>query len=829
MFSSRICLFLLSFLTVVQSFSQGTATVASGRVIDKATQEPIEFAIVRFKGQTGGVTTDSTGHFYLTTQSPAISLIVSYLGYKTSETTFKAGQSDKLTIQLASDNVQLKEVLIKPKKHKRIVDSTALVIYHHVVENKPRNRPTNIESYHFNEYSKMDYSLLEVPKKFKNARFFRPFQFFFEQVDTTEDGHPYISVLMQEEVSEEYYTKHPEKKKRIIHYKRLSGVKSPNIVKLLSYQFGPVDVYDNVNIMFLLSFVSPFSPAGRLAYDYHVLDTAKIDGRTSYKLNFVGRNPNDALFKGYAWIDSATWAIKQIFLRPNEHANLNFMRDYDIEQSFQLVNDSSWMMVKETINGEGNLLKSAKKLSVKLDKITLRRNIQTGIRIPDSIVHVPDELVDADAYKKKFSYLDTMRFDTLTTTEKLIYHHFDTLKTLAVYKELKWLNTLVSTANLKAGPIEFGRLYKVVSRNATEDYRIRMGVRTNYDFSSKVALSAYGAYGTADKAWKYEGDARFLLPAPYDRWHALEFEYKRDMSILGEENPFYTFDNILTLFSTHLDKVIKTREVNITYERDWFKGLSSVVTFQSRKFFSMPGDFDYKAIDYTGQTYYPGDFFTTELSGSLRYCKTERYFDGYTYRYFLQTKAPTVIFKYTVGIRNLFMGDYGYQKFTLEFDHRWQLPVIGHSVIYARAGYIYGKAPYPVAFMTSSNIGFIHDPYSFQLTQPFEFVSDKFVQLWYEHYFDGLLFNRLPYIKRFHLREFIAAKAIIGDFSASNRSLMLLPTGMTTPGQIPYVEVGVGVENIFKVLQLEFIWRATYRNTPGAPNWGFKIGIRPGF
>lgn len=829
MSNARRCLIFLMLMTAVCSFAQNAPTIVTGRVIDRATQEPIEFAVVSFKGVEIAATTDSAGYFSLVSNSATPAVTTTFLGYKPNEIPIKVGQTNKLTIQLVSDNYQLKEVVVKPKKHKRIIDTTALIIYHHVVDNKARNRPTNISSYHFDEYTKIDYSLLEVPKKFREMHFFKPFQFFFEKVDTTEEGTPYISLLTQEELSEEYYMKHPERKRRIIHYKRLSGLKSPNMVKLLSFQFGTTDVYENVNIIFLLSFMSPFSPGGRIAYDYHVLDTAKIDGRTSYKLNFVGRNPNDLVFKGYAWIDSATWAIKHIFLRPNEHANLNFMRDYDIEQSFELVNDSSWMMVRETLRGEGNLIKSAKKLSVKLDKTTMRRNIKTDIRIPDSIIHVPDEIVDADAYKKKFSYLDTVRFDSLTATEKLVYHHFDTLHTVKKYKELKWVYSLFTTANFKAGPVEFGRLYKMLSRNAVEDYRLRLGVRTNYDFSSKMLLSAYGAYGIKDKAWKYEGDARFFLPSKYDRWHAIEFEYKRDMTILGQENTFLTFDNVTTLLSSTLDKVVKTREINITYERDWFKGLSSIFTFQSRKFFSMPGDFSYQSLDYTGQSYSAKDFFTTEFSGSLRYCKTERYFDGYTYRYFLQTKAPTIIFKYAIGVKNLFQGDYGYQKFTLEFDHRLQLPVIGHSVIYARAGYIYGNAPYPVAFFASSNIGFIRDSYSFQLTQPFEFVTDKFVQLWYEHYFDGLLFNRIPYIKRFHLREFIMCKAIMGGFSNQNASLMLLPAGTSAPSAVPYIEAGFGVENIFKVLQVNFIWRCTYRNTPGAANFGFKLGIKPGF
>lgn len=824
----RLFLFLVLVMGVLHGFSQ-VSTYLSGTVTDKKSGEAISYAIVKYKGSSDGVMTDSAGNFYLKKSGALTTIEVSILGYKPFTYNTNPRDTNHLKLKLTPDNVELNEVIIKPKKHKRIIDTTALIIYHHVVDNKPRNKPSNIESYYYQEYTKIDYSVLDVPKKIKDSHFFKPFGFFFDRKDTLADGTQYTPLLVQEEYSEEYYRKHPAKTSRIIHYKRISGLKSPNVVKYLSHQFASLDIYDDVYIIFLKSFMSPFAPGGRIAYDYHVLDTMKIDGRTSYKLNFVGRNNNDLSMKGYAWIDSATWAISYITMHPNEAANLNFMREYDITQTFKLVNDSSWMMMSENLKGVGNIIKSMKKLSVLIDKTSMRRNVKTDVRMPENLAHVPDQLVDRDAYKKKFSYIDTVRFDSLDAKEKHVYHNFDTLHTVPKYKELKWLYSLFTTANLKAGPIEFGRLYKAISRNAVEDYRIRMGVRTNYDFSDKMLLSAYTAYGTKDKQWKYEGDARFFLPTHFDRWHAIEFEYKKDMTIIGQENTFLTFDNITTLLSKELNNVVKVREVNILYERDWFKGLSSNMGFTAKKYFSLPGEFEFRAPDYTGINYVPQNFHVTEVSANLRYCKTEQYFDGYTYRYWLTSKAPAVTFTFAMGVKNLFRGDYAYQKLTGEFYHRWQLPVIGYSIINLRAGYIFGDAPYPVAYLPSSNIGFLRDNYSFQLTRPFEFVMDKYLQVWYEHYFDGLLFNRIPYIKRFHLREFIMCKMLWGGYSAHNAALILLPAGMTTPSAKPYVELGVGVENIFKVIQLNFIWRATYRDVPGAQSFGFKIGIKPGF
>jgi hypothetical protein len=56
-------------------------------------------------------------------------------------------------------------------------------------------------------------------------------------------------------------------------------------------------------------------------------------------------------------------------------------------------------------------------------------------------------------------------------------------------------------------------------------------------------------------------------------------------------------------------------------------------------------------------------------------------------------------------------------------------------------------------------------------------------------------------------------------------------SGFAVPGPVPYVEVGAGIENILKIFQLGFYWRATYRNEPGqgAYNFVIRLGIYPEF
>lgn len=45
----------------------------------------------------------------------------------------------------------------------------------------------------------------------------------------------------------------------------------------------------------------------------------------------------------------------------------------------------------------------------------------------------------------------------------------------------------------------------------------------------------------------------------------------------------------------------------------------------------------------------------------------------------------------------------------------------------------------------------------------------------------------------------------------------------------PYVEAGVGIENILKVLRVDYVWRLTYRNLPNIDKSGLRISLHMTF
>ena len=117
---------------------------------------------------------------------------------------------------------------------------------------------------------------------------------------------------------------------------------------------------------------------------------------------------------------------------------------------------------------------------------------------------------------------------------------------------------------------------------------------------------------------------------------------------------------------------------------------------------------------------------------------------------------------------------------------------------------------------------------------PLEYINDRYVSWDVSYYLNGWLFNRLPLIKRLKWREVLTCRGIWGDLSeknlpASSNRLHLFPTGSGLMGEKPYIEVGAGIENIFKVLRIDYVHRLTYRDNPNGDNDGIRISLHVTF
>ncbi|MDE5971409.1 MAG: hypothetical protein K2G94_01535, partial [Muribaculaceae bacterium] len=66
---------------------------------------------------------------------------------------------------------------------------------------------------------------------------------------------------------------------------------------------------------------------------------------------------------------------------------------------------------------------------------------------------------------------------------------------------------------------------------------------------------------------------------------------------------------------------------------------------------------------------------------------------------------------------------------------------------------------------------------------------------------------------------------------ALNPSLLRFPADVTvTPmGRKPYMEMLVGLDNIFRILRVDYVHRLNYRSNPGVDRWGIRVGLHINF
>jgi len=833
---------LLALLCHAAVYAQGITDVY-GKVIDAETKEPLEYVNVRLIGALKATLTTPKGEYQIRAVERVDSISFSYLGYKTRTIPIKRGKTQEINIEMGTSDFMLTEVTVKAgkKKKKHDIDTIANYVFHKVVENKERNRAEDLNSYKYEAYEKLQIGLFNPTKKLTNFPLFRPFGFAFANRDTTEEGDIIVPGIIKETRYDVYYRKKPSSYKKVITGEVMTGIDNPSVYGIADRQFQELNLYDNAVIIATKAFVTPFAPSGLSFYYFYLTDTQQINNRTSYKLHFVGKVKEDVALKGYAWIDSATWAISSIYVKPNEKANLNFINSYYVIQDYKMVDDQHWMLQREQMNSVSAVFKNKGKLKFEVTKVLNRRNFDVSTPLPDSIINRPEELILLDSARKRNEvFWDTTRFEQLTPSEKKVFWVSDTIFKVPAWKTYMWLGKFFTSAYAQAGPVDIGRVLNFVSKNNVEGWRLRFGFKTNSrfmndkpinDFFRRFYFFGYVAYGLKDKDVKYEALTRIGLPRTNDRWQSLEFMFRYDMRVPGQDeaNTILTFDNVATLIGGKvLNKIMKVREFRITYEKEWIRNFSTIAMFNEKTYYEVPGVFDFNKLTADSRTHVP-NFNITEFALDTRYAYKDLYFASSLFRNFQTTRYPVFTFRYSVGIVDLQGDNFNFHTLNFSYQHKIQTS-FGYSKVWLRAGKIIGKAPYTACFITQGNFGILLDKYNYNLLREFEFISDQSASLWWEHHFDGFFLNKIPGVNKLRWREVVWGKALIGSFDkAKHNAVLEVPSELRAPGPVPYVEVGVGIENIFNLFRVDVMWRATYRDRPGSPNWGVKFAFQPNF
>lgn len=800
---------------LLASASQAQRTRILGSVADAVTGQRLPFINVAFdRGQVGTIT-DSLGNFVLETNRRFDSLRVSSVGYRTEVLPVVHGVTEEIDILLQPLSYQLGEVRVLPG------ENPAFRILRKVIANKPLNTTERLDAYEYGVYHRVRFDLNNFTEKAKKNFILRPFDYIWDHADTTEQGVSYLPILMTEESREVFYRKNPQARKEMIRGRRdYKFFRAPRIMEFVKDMYIDPNIYDNYVVILDKSFPSPINDFYRRNYRFVLMDSlVQVEGRSCYHIAFRPKGKSDVAFTGEMFIDDSTFAVVQVDVAFSIEANINFVRFYWISQIYSLVEGKQWFLTRSQVLGDFTVVENSKEMTGFFGrKTTELRDIRMNEPREDGFYSRLDPVVEADsAYIRSDSFWEMERPDTLSQKELELIGMVDRLNNDPKWKRTEAVIRLFAEGHLELGPIDLGNVFTFYSWNTVEGHRAKLEFRTNRRFSETVQLGGHAAYGFGDQRWKGGGFLDFSFPEKMNRRMAFGASYRNDLMQQGRTENQLPLDHVLTSFVriSGAFRRMMAEQTEAHVERQWFTGFSTRVGMFRDRFSPLERDFRMMATD--GSTSPVENFTASGLRVGLRFGWGQKLlpadYNALDSGLFAQW-FPVVAFEMAAGFRGMYGGQFDYQHFRLKVQHRQRANKLGYLQILAEGGIINGTVPFPLLHSPASNPLVFNDDRAFNLMNYMEFAADRYVSLHLEHHFEGFFFNKIPFIRKLKLREFLIAKAFYRTLTDANASgPFVLADGMERMTH-PYAEVGFGIENILKIARIDFTWRLTHLDRP---------------
>ena len=797
------------------------STRVKGRVTDADTGEGIPFAAVYFQGTTIGVSSDMDGNYLMETRDSTASILcASILGYETQIIRISRGAFSEVNFRLRPAASSLNAAIVKPDN--RYMKWILAQIDSHKSKNDPERR----DAYKCDVYTKMELDLSNAEEQIRSKILRKNFGFVFDYMDTSVvTGKPYLPVMISETRARRYHSSSPEVSRETIEASRISGLNEDNAVSQFTGSMHlKTNFYENFIDAFNVQIPSPLASSGNLYYNYYLVDSLMIDGRKTWKIRFhPGKNISTSVFDGEMAIDAEDFGLREIHARLMRGSNVNWIRDMVIDRTDQRLGDSLWFYKQDKIyiDFSVTMRDSSKLMSFLGHRQNDYMNPICGEQALDKSMQGNVSVqIEKDAGRHDDTWWESARPYDLSEKERNIYNMVDSIKSVPLYNNIyNIVNTFVS-GYLETKYVAFGPYSQIYSFNKIEGNRVLFGMRTTSDVSRKVRIGGYLAYGFRDKEFKGGGTFEWMISRQPTM--KLTLSGKRDMLQLGKGLNAFNETSILTsIFSKRSSE--KRSPVNEYYAKfDWEARpwLNTATSLEFKRIYSnifVP----MLKVNAVGDTVSVNSVGSNEFRFVARFSKDETVTRGVFEKSYLFSDYPVVTVDLLGSLKGIGKNEYSYFRSEVKLDYTLPLPPIGSSKIQFSAGKIIGSVPYPMLKLHEGNGTYILDKSSFSCMAFYEFASDTWTTLSLEHNFGGFFLDKIPLIKKLHLREIFTVKAAYGTLSRKNNGIigsahsssapMLFPAGMNALTK-PYVEMGVGISNILRLLRVDAFWRMTHRH-----------------
>ncbi len=836
--------------------SIGAQAQIKGKVIDAKTKEPLSFITVYYEGTSTGATTDDNGLYSIKYIPGQTELTFSSIGYKTQVAKINA-HTKEVNVSLELDQILLDEVVIKPKRERYTrKNNPAVELMRKVIASKKEFKLEENDYYQYNKYQKMKTSLNDLTEEKLKKGIYKGLNFQADQLEKSKVTGGYIlPVSVQETASKTVYRKSPKTEKTYINAETSTGVEEflstgDMLGQVLADVFADVNIYENDIKLLNRRFVSPIGTNAISFYKFYIMDTVRVEQDSCIHLSFVPQNIQDFGFTGHLYVlNDSSYAVKKCTMNLPQRTGVNFVDNMDIEQEFIQLDNGSWVLKNDIMTVDLSLVDFIQ--GVQIERTTKYSNYDFTA-IEDKLFNPKAQVIrERNARNRDEDYWTEVRQVPLSETEDSMNLFMERLAQAPAFKYLLFAtkiffeNYLETTKQGTPSKIDIGPLNTFISSNYVDGTRFRFGGSTTAALNPHLFVNGWGAYGLKDKRWKYAGEITYSFnKREYFPWefpmHNISFSYRSDV-----ESPMDKFldtdkDNVfVSLKAFDVDLMSYVREGKFTYEYETYGGLGISLSAQRRN--ESPAGKLRFLLNNEAQTPVK-DITASEIGIKLRYSPGESYINTKQRRKPINRDAPIFTLSHTTGFKGFMHSDYKSNLTQIGIWNRFWLSSWGKLDMNLEAGAQWNTVPFPLLIVPAANLSYIsQNDETFSMMRNMEFLNDRFVSLSLIYDMNGKLLNRIPLLRKLKWREIFKVKALYGHLSdknnpfiSKNDDLFMFPT---RDGELsafvmdnkPYIEASVGVYNIFKFLQVEYVRRLTYLNTPGASKHGVRLMVNLAF
>ena len=820
-----------------------------GQVTDSTTRKAMPYVSVYLQNSTDGCQTDKDGLFSFLTSETNGTLVISSVGYTEKCIDINTQTKYPLHIQLSPTTYELGEVEVKPERERyRRKENPAVGLMQSIIKQREKLRLDSHDYYSRNRHELLIVALSNFDQSELQQELLRRVGILQNYIDTSlVSGKPILNISSRELIASDHYRKSPQSHRKYVTARRRAGVDDfvpeQEIDAIFEEVFRDVDIFQNDIELLRNRFVSPLSTIAPSVYKYYLMDTIMVEGTPCVDLTFVPFNSESHGFTGHLYLTAdSTHFIKWVQMTTPHDINLNFVRTLSVTQTFSPAADGTPLLDKETTTAEIEITGKINGAYVKREVSYCNYQLDKAVRT-DLFDHPEATIEEEGARKRSEAYWEANRIGYVSEKERTVGDMVAQLRQYPLYNWSERIFTYLYTDYIpnkrKEPEFFYGPLSSSISHNALEGLRLRVGGMTSAHLNPHLMGNFFVAYGFDDKRVKYMGELEYSFKKKKEHVnefpiHSLRLRYENDIYQYGQNYLYTDKDNMFLSIKRMKDNQIGyLRKAEFAYKREHYNHFSYALTLRNKVYESshlMP--FETRR---EGMPHFVDELPQTELELSLRYAPGEKFTQNKWKRKSLLPEYPVFTLSHSVALKNVLGSQFTCHHTEASARKRFWLSSFGYIETVVKGGRVWNDVPYPLLIIPNANLSYTIQKESFALMKPMEFVADTYASWEATYYMNGLLFNRLPLIKKLGWREVVDFKGFYGSLRPGNKpdltdsqGLYLFPLDPEYRNpltHVPYMEISFGIENILKVLEVDYVRRLTYCDQPGISKHGVRVKL----